>query len=331
MPTGALRTAGERVAVRAGERWFRLLQQATGTGLDEEYGTPSVVLEVSADRAAFGTGGLRRISRDAFGDGGRSVLLNAGGSGFDLQAQVSGEVLYLQARYRPAAPVRAANVLLGPRFGLLAGQVLLHYPALWRAAWRGRVPLHAAVVGLPEAGAVLLLAGPSGVGKSTLVAGLAAAGAPVAADNLCVTDGIDCHGVLEPFRLAGGRGRRTSHGRAEQPVPGRVPMLRPTVLAVAERGPRAQRTPVEPADAARALVAGTYAAGELRRYWQFAATLALATGVGPAHPPVAAVAGALAGRLPGHRLRAAEGEPLAVPFGNPELRQAELSRIGEQP
>jgi hypothetical protein len=39
-------------------------------------------------------------------------------------------------------------------------------------------------------------------------------------------------------------------------------------------------------------------AGELRRFWPFAAALALATGLGPAHPDVAGVASALAVRLP---------------------------------
>ena len=48
----------------------------------------------------------------------------------------------------------------------------------------------------------------------------------------------------------------------------------------------------------RTLVAGTFMAGELRRYWGFAATLALASGEGPAVPEVADVARRLADRLP---------------------------------
>jgi hypothetical protein len=50
--------------------------------------------------------------------------------------------------------------------------------------------------------------------------------------------------------------------------------------------------------AARALVAGTYAAGELRRYWAFAATLALGTGLGPAHPAIVGEAERLAQSVP---------------------------------
>jgi hypothetical protein len=63
-------------------------------------------------------------------------------------------------------------------------------------------------------------------------------------------------------------------------------------------GDAAEVTPIDPDAAARELVGGTYAAGELRRYWAWAATLALGTGLGPAHPPVAAVADALAGSVP---------------------------------
>jgi hypothetical protein len=50
--------------------------------------------------------------------------------------------------------------------------------------------------------------------------------------------------------------------------------------------------------AARALVTSTYMAGELRRYWVFAAVLAAATGRGPAHPAVADTASRLTTRLP---------------------------------
>jgi hypothetical protein len=38
-------------------------------------------------------------------------------------------------------------------------------------------------------------------------------------------------------------------------------------------------------------------AGELRRYWALAATLTAATGLGPPHPPIGAVADAFVSRL----------------------------------
>jgi hypothetical protein len=46
------------------------------------------------------------------------------------------------------------------------------------------------------------------------------------------------------------------------------------------------------------LITGTYIAGELRRFWPFAATLAAATGLGPPHPPVREIAEAITRRLP---------------------------------
>jgi hypothetical protein len=55
---------------------------------------------------------------------------------------------------------------------------------------------------------------------------------------------------------------------------------------------------MSPGAAARDLVGGTYSAGELRRYWPFAATVALGTGLGPAHPPLGAVCEELTARVP---------------------------------
>jgi hypothetical protein len=90
------------------------------------------------------------------------------------------------------------------------------------------------------------------------------------------------------------------HGRVEQPWEGRQHAIRPSLLLVLRRGTAEQPTvrPVSPAVAARALVAGTYAAGELRRYWAFSATLALGTGLGPAHPAIVGEAERLAQSVP---------------------------------
>ena len=55
---------------------------------------------------------------------------------------------------------------------------------------------------------------------------------------------------------------------------------------------------MDPQEAAREITASTYMAGELRRFWALAAVLALGTGIGPAHPPVAEVARAFTERLP---------------------------------
>jgi hypothetical protein len=91
-----------------------------------------------------------------------------------------------------------------------------------------------------------------------------------------------------------------------------VRCLEPDQLVVLRRGPATSPTTVgclPPDQAARELVAGTYMAGELRRFWSFAATLALATGEGPAHPDVSGVAALLAARLPCLEVRVAHGSP----------------------
>ena len=73
----------------------------------------------------------------------------------------------------------------------------------------------------------------------------------------------------------------------------------PRSLVVLERGERSPHTPpVNSAAAARALVTSTYMAGELRRYWAFAATLAAGTGAGPRIRPSSEVASALRARQP---------------------------------
>jgi len=327
-------SAGEWIAVEAAPVWAgRLIARAlgrrpvpdSGAGATADDGRASVRLQVESGSAPFGRAGLRPVTRGAYSDGQRTLLLDAGGSGFDLLLTVDDELLSVTARYRPATRTRAANRLLPDRFALLAGQVLVHYPVLWRAGWRGRVPLHASVVrtshGTP------LLAGPGGVGKSTILLGLLAEGASATADNVCAADERRCYGLAEPLRTdaaaagvdarngdassgggsagagTGDGARRTSHGRIERSMPRRVPVLTPDRLVLLERGPRTEIRPAKPDDLGRALVAGTYAAGELRRYWAFAATLALATGRGPAHPPVTEVAGEYCGRLPCLRVR----------------------------
>jgi hypothetical protein len=334
-------SAGECVAVDAEPAWAdRLIRRAIGepavvdaAGTEPTPGgtVPTALVRVQAATAPFDRTGLRPVTRGAVSDGRRTVLTDACGSGFDLLVAVDGERLSVTARYRPRPAIRAANLLLSARFALLAGQVLVHYPVLWRAGWRGRVPLHAAVAGTPLG--TPLLAGPGGVGKSTILigllgtgtaaadgavaaAGVAAAGeVAVTADNLCCADAVRCFGLAEPLRTdagAAGFGGRTFHGRVERPLPARVPDLAPDRVVVLERGPDTEITTADPDETARALVAGTYAAGELRRYWAFAATLALATGHGPAHPPIAAVARAYAERLPCTRLRVGDGARVSV-------------------
>lgn len=273
-----------------------------------------LVVTVQAGRAPFVLPGRVPVTRGAWSDGSRVLVEDACSSGFDLLVDATdvvagaggeGQVRVL-ARYRPPVPTRALNLVLRNRFWLLARQTLVHYPVFWRAGLRGRVPLHAsafapaatAAAGTPGGPAGTLLIGPGGIGKSTLLLAQTAAGARPASDNLCVWGDGTAYGVVEPVRVEGGTGRRSTHGRRERPLPGRVPQVSPERLVLLQRGPVPGRRPVEPQDAARALVAGTYSAGELRRYWGLAAVLALGTGAGPAHPPVAAVADRIAAALP---------------------------------
>ena len=141
-----------------------------------------------------------------------------------------------------------------------------------------------------------MIAGPSGVGKSTMLSAGLPHGEIATADNICAAT----HAPPTGWWNRSGRRRPGRSGRAAWPpggpAAGRVPCLDPDRLVVLGRAAAGEETTVRlaVAEAARALVAGTYMAGELRRFWPFAATLALATGIGPAHPDVSGVAAALA-------------------------------------
>ena len=298
-----LDTAGERVEVTCAVPWIaRVLTEGAAGQLTADDGTAAGIrVSVERGNAAFDVTGWRVLTRDAWCRPGQVVLGDACSSGLDLQVTADESGLDVVARWRPSGKGRVAAALLRSRTRLLLRAVLLQYPALWRSQQRGRAPLHASVCGLGADGRTVLLAGPGGVGKSTLVHGELLAGASCTCDNLCVSDGQDAWGVLEPLRLPvevhQGNGRRMPHGRREVTWPRRTDRMRPGLLVVVSRGGQAVTT-CEPELAARYLVAGTYMAGELRRYWPFAATLALGTGLGGSHPKVEEVAGQLSRSLP---------------------------------
>jgi hypothetical protein len=310
----AVTTAGERVVVDCSMRWLMsLLTDSTGGELAEASpGGETVRLAIQASGQPFSRQGWTLIGRDVWASGSAALIIDACSSGFDLQVEPRGELLHVAARYRPSPRTRAANMLLGSRFRLLTAQTLLHYPALWWASARGRVPLHVSVTS--GAGTATMIAGPGGVGKSTLLCAGLKRGEIATADNICACDGIDAYGLAEPLRVAGGQVRATTtHGRSEHPLAARAPALRPDRLVVLRRGTPAAETyvgEISPIDAVRALVTGTYMAGELRRFWPFAATLALATGIGPAQPDVLGVASSFAARLPCFELNVARGAPM---------------------
>jgi hypothetical protein len=301
MRQGVLVTAGERLAVDCAVSWVGdLIEEAADGGLTTGGAEEATVrIRVEATRDPFETSGWRPLARGVLGHDRSLVLRNLLSIGFDLRVDVEDGTPRFAFRWRPAGRERAMALALRSRFHLLARSALLRYPALWWAGTRGRAPLHASACTVGDLG-VALLAGPGGVGKSTLVSKELAAGGSATCDNVCVADGASAWGVVEPLRVEGGGGRRMPHGRRETAMPGRVAVLAPDRLVVLERGSDATAS-VRPCDqeiAARSLVTGTYMAQELRRYWAFAATLAAGTGIGPPHPPVAEVAAEFAGRVP---------------------------------
>ena len=104
------------------------------------------------------------------------------------------------------------------------------------------------------------------------------------------------YGVVEPLRrstaAAGAAGRDAPPHGERPPLPGRVPSLSPTGWSCSRRaaGPTASAGPLPPAERPATLVAGTYMAGELRRFWAFAGHAGAGDGLWPAHPDVHGVA-----------------------------------------
>jgi hypothetical protein len=295
----SLWTAGERVDIRCAPQWLAdvMHEGADGALEDPAAGLSTMSVEVEAARHSFRVGEWEPLMRGAWRQGREVLIENACSSGLDLLVRPNGGTVAFVARWRPPVRVRATSGLRS-RFHLLLRAVLLQYPSMWWAGTRGRIPLHASM--FSAGGMTAVVAGPSGVGKSTLLATELTAGGRATSDNLCVTDGVSGWGVVEPLRLEGKSGRRMPHGRREQPLIGRVSTLTPDRVVLLQRGTGTETEvgPCEPSVAARALIGGTYMAGEMRRYWPFAATIAAGTGIGPAHPPICAVSERLTRRLP---------------------------------
>lgn len=296
-----LQTAGEAVGFESDLSWVDELIAESSAGELRAPGSvaPSVEVRIEASRGAFDVRGWRRLCRGAWQRADEVVLENACTAGFDLHARVGPAGPTLTYRWRPPARDRVASLLLRSRFVLLARAVLAQYPALWWAGTRGRAPLHASA--WTNGDATPLVTAHSGVGRSTLVANEVRAGGWTTGDNLGVGDGTALWGLVEPMRVEGCDGRSTTHGRREISISGsRADVLTPDLLVVLERGsrPKPSLAPCDSDRAGRALVAATYMAGELRRYWPFAATLGAGTGAGPAHPDVGQVAAVFAARLP---------------------------------
>jgi hypothetical protein len=301
--------AGERLRVHAEPTWVADLLQEAAPGEWHPTSTHRADVVVSVERRTtpFDVRGWEPLTRGAFSRNGRCVVLDVCSSGFDVLVESEDRTdgppaVRVTARWRPPARERLAVIVLRSRFHLLVRAVLVQYPALWAAGLRGRAPLHASAVEVD--GGVPLLVGPGGVGRTSLVAAAARRGGRPCSDNLVAGDGWQVFGLVEPMRSESGGGRPMSHGRREEPLPGRVRDLAPDRLVVLRRGsgPTPRVTRLDAVRAVRVLTASTYMAGELRRYWSLAATLGMGTGLGPPHPPVTEVARDLAGRLPATEL-----------------------------
>jgi hypothetical protein len=293
-------TAGERLSIDCELSWVaELLEEATAGALRRgPASSASVSVRVEANRRPFATRGWELLTRGTWCRGGEVVMENACTAGFDLHLSGTGEIPAFTFRRRPPAREKAATWALRSRFHLLARAVLVQYPALWAAGIRGRVPLHASAVTVGAA--TPMLVANSGIGRSTLLMRELETSGRTTGDNVAVGDGRTLWGLVEPVRMDGAHGRRMPHGRRETPLPARATALVPDCVVVLTRGrsTRAAVAACEPGAATGALVAGVYMAGELRRYWSFAATLSAGTGLGSRHPSIAKVATAFASRLP---------------------------------
>ncbi len=318
------KSAGEQIELSCRQRFLSgVLEEGVGDHFTQaDASGPDVRVTVEDTVAAFDTRGWDVLTRDAWRRPGQVVVRDACSSGLDLLVNTGEPTLDIRARWRPPLAGRAASVVLRSRSRLLIRAVLLQYPALWWGQRRGRAPLHASVCSVgPDHGRSVLIAGPGGVGKSTMVNAELESGAVATSDNLCLSDGRTAWGLLEPRRVPAGEGgnkhgRRMPHDRREAPWQGRVDELVPGMVLVLRRGAATTTTsaPCDPNEAARSLVAGTYMAGELRRYWAFASTLALGTGVGEVHPRVDEVARTLTAGLPCHEVTL--GERPVTPLGS---------------
>jgi len=293
-------SAGVQVGIESELGWVSdLVSEGAAGELRLPDGAPAPLrVQVEADRRAFPGGGWRYLSRGVWERRGELILDDVCTTGFDLHVEATAGQATFTYRWRPPRRSRIASIALRSRFHLLARAALIQYPALWWAGTRGHAPLHASAVECAHATPLVCAAG--GVGRSTLLLAEVERGHRTTSDNLGVSDGERMCGLLEPARVIGGGGRRMPHGRREVAISGRAAALVPSCVVTLERGEgdRPELVPCSPESAARALVTSTYMAGELRRYWAFAAILAAGTGLGPPHPPVGDTASRLTSRLP---------------------------------
>jgi hypothetical protein len=166
---------------------------------------------------------------------------------------------------------------------------LVYYPCWW---WlehtQGLHPIHAA--GVQTESGVVLLAGASGVGKSTLAVALATLpGARLLSDSFVVHNGVEIFAVPEPVLLdAWSRRWLGERGRELEPIDWRYCLNRggyglpahrltqyghATLLLFPRRAPQSYVRRIASAQAHHRLSAADLIINDLRRYWAFAAVM----------------------------------------------------------
>lgn len=184
---------------------------------------------------------------------------------------------------------RSLPVLRRRRFTTLL-YYLVYYPCFWWLEHQGLChPIHAGGVQFPTG--VVAMAGPSGVGKSTLVAGLASdPTARLLSDTFLLHKGASVRAVPEPLLLdqwsrgwMGGRAaaalrpiqhryslnRDGFHWPDDQLVPGGDVRL----LVFPQRATAHYVRPLPPRQAQGRIRAGDLIVNDVRRYWAFASVL----------------------------------------------------------
>jgi len=245
--------------------------------------------------------GLERVDRDLYrGADGTLVWFRIDElPGLHLRCRWSGDHLDIVADYYHALspnPRRdrvkrwlyASRVdeLRRRRFTTLLYYVV-YYPCFWWLERRCDLhPIHAA--GVEIDGAVVVFAGPSGVGKSTLSTGLSAApGVRFLSDTFLLQRGTTMRAVPEPLLIDTWSQKWIGPAaQLMQPIPWRYcldrdgfhwPAERASrggsahLIVVPHRAPSHYVRPLSPSQARGHIDAGNFLVNDLRRYWAFAA------------------------------------------------------------
>ena len=293
-------TAGERVELTCAVPWIAdiLTEGAAGQLTAADGTTPDVRVTVERGSAAFDVTGWRVLTRGAWCRQGQVVISDACSSGLDLQVTAGEPSLDVVARWRPLAGNGPRRPCCAPGPGCCCGPSCCSTRRCGGASSAAGSAARLRLPTRPRRGSGAgrcCWPGPGGSASRRWCTASCSRGRVQPATTCASATGRtrgawSSHCGCPPGDGGQGAGCPTAAGRRRGHDGRRLSPDRLVVLgAVANQ----RRPPRSQPQAARSLVAGTYMAGELRRYWAFAATLALGTGLGASHPPVAAIAESL--------------------------------------